>query len=160
MISYLSIGTNIGNKNQNLSTALSMIGDLCGKVVKKSDIYETKAWGFESENPFYNIAVEINTNLTPQHLLKQLFIIEDKIGRIRTGIGYNDRLIDIDILFYEFDTINSDELQIPHPLLQARNFVLYPMSDIAPNYIHPKFEKTILELKENSDDTSKIEKIL
>jgi len=160
MISYLSIGTNIGDKKNNLSNAVNMLKELCGKIIKQSSIYETNAWGFESTNSFYNIAVAIETNLSPQELLDKLFFIENKIGRIRTGTGYSDRLIDIDIIFYDNETIITDKLQIPHPLLQARNFVLYPMSEISPNFIHSKFNKTIKELKNNSTDNSTIKVVI
>ncbi len=156
MIAHLSIGTNIGDKKQNLSTAVNMLNELCGKVTKQSSIYETSAWGFESSNSFYNIAVELNTKLLPQKLLDKLFLIENKIGRKRTGTGYTDRLIDVDILFYENETITTDKLQIPHPLLQARNFVLYPLCEINPDFKHRKFNKTIQELKDNSTDNSVI----
>ena len=157
MIAHLSIGTNLGNKKQNLTNAVNLLNELCGIITKQSAIYETKAWGFESKNSFYNIVIKIKTNFSAHKLLDNLFIIENKIGRIRNGSGYSDRLIDIDILFYENETINSDKLQIPHPLLQARNFVLYPMAEICPDFTHQKFNKSILELKNNSTDNSAIE---
>ena len=160
MIAHLSIGTNIGDKKNNLSTAVGMLNELCGNVIKQSSIYETNAWGFESTNSFYNIVIAIDTDLSPQKLLEKLFYIENKLGRKRTGIGYTDRVIDIDILFYENETIVTDKLQIPHPLLQARNFVLYPMSEISPKFIHSKFNKTIKELKENSTDNSTIKVVI
>ena len=160
MIAHLSIGTNIGNRKQNLNNAVKLLNELCGVITKQSSIYETSAWGFESENSFYNIAVEINTNFLPQKLLDNLFIIENKLGRIRTNGGYTDRLIDIDILFYEKEIINTDRLQIPHPLMQARNFVLYPMAEICPEFKHSKFNKTVQELKANSTDKSEIKKVL
>jgi len=159
MIAHLSIGTNIGDKKQNLNTAINMLNELCGTIIKQSSIYETNAWGFESTNSFYNIVVEINTNLLPQKLLDKLFFIENEIGRKRTGTGYTDRLIDIDILFCENETITTDKLQIPHPLLQARNFVLYPMCEISPDFTHSKFNKTIKELKEISTDNSAIKTV-
>jgi len=154
MIAHLSIGTNIGDKRQNLIIAIDMLNKFCGTIIKQSSIYETNAWGFESSNSFYNIAVAINTNLSPQKLLDKLFFIENEIGRERQGVGYSDRLIDIDIIFYDNETITTDKLQIPHPLLQARNFVLYPMCEICPEFTHSKFNKTIKELKEASTDNS------
>ena len=160
MIAHLSIGTNIGNKKQNLNMAVSMLNELCGTVIKQSSIYETQAWGFESTNSFFNIAVIIETNFPPQPLLEKLLEIENIIGRKRTGIGYSDRLIDIDIIFYENETIITDKLQIPHPLLQARNFVLYPLCEISPDFIHSKYNKTIKQLKEESTDNSEIKVVI
>lgn len=159
MIAYLSLGTNIGDKKQNLRLATQKLNGQCGSVLKESSVYETKAWGFNSENYFYNTVVEIDTKFSPRELLKQLFVIEAEIGRVRINEGYSDRIIDIDILFYEKDIIDTDELQVPHPLLQARNFVLHPMAEINPNYTHSKFNKSIHELMLDSNDISEIIKL-
>ncbi len=154
MQTYLSIGTNIGDRKLNIKTSLDLISKYCGVILQKSAIYETVAWGFVSENNFYNLVVEVNTELCPQKLLEQIMLIEKKIGRKRKVQQYADRIIDIDILFYENIILQTETLTIPHPLLQNRNFVLYPMAEINTNFPHPILKKTIQQLKNETPDKS------
>lgn len=153
---YLSIGTNIGDKKQNLEKAINLLNELCGKVIKQSKVYETVAWGFKSKKIFYNNVIELNTELTPIILLSKIQQIENKLGRIKSTNGYTDRVIDIDILFYENEIIDTENLKIPHPLLQERNFVLYPMVEINAKFIHPILKRTVKYLKQTCIDSSKI----
>jgi len=146
MITFLSLGSNIGDKGKNIETAIKLIESRVGKLVAVSKIYKTSAWGFESENYFLNNAIKIETELSPQELLLEINKIETKLGRKRTAKGYSDRIIDIDILFYENEIIDGANLKIPHPLLHKRKFVLYPLNDIASSFRHPVLHKTVNEL--------------
>jgi 2-amino-4-hydroxy-6-hydroxymethyldihydropteridine diphosphokinase len=137
---YLLTGGNLGNRLDNLYKAADYIEQYCGKIVRKSSVYETAAWGLEDQPDFYNQALLINTMLSAQELIRQLLIIENKMGR-RREVKMGPRTIDIDILFYNDAVINAPDLIIPHPRMQDRRFVLMPFSEIAPNFIHPVFHK-------------------
>lgn len=130
---YLSIGSNLGNKQQNIVEAVAAIGSEVGIVRKVSDYFESEPQGFISENKFINIAILVITDLQPRHMLLKLQEIERRLGRsIKSSNGYADRLIDIDILLYDNEIINTPELKIPHPLMMERDFVLVPLREIAP----------------------------
>ena len=157
---YLSIGSNKGNRYSFIKEALRLIRKDIGKVILMSKIYETKSWGFQSDD-FLNICIMIKSDLLPAELLNKLKNIEDKIGRIRNSTKILAREIDIDILFYSDKIVNNEDLIIPHPRLHLRNFVLYPLNDIASDFIHPILLKTIYELLEEcGDDDSPIESSL
>jgi len=129
---YLSLGTNLGNKKTNLETAISLISETIGEVVSVSSFYHSAPWGFESEHDFLNVAVAVETKLSPAELLKKTQEIEQKMGRkIKSKNGnYTDRIIDIDIIFYDDLIIDMPELKIPHPLWKERDFVRIPIVEI------------------------------
>ena len=157
---YLSIGSNKGNRYSFIKEALRLIRKDIGKVILMSKIYETKSWGFQSDD-FLNICIMIKSELLPSELLNKLKIIEERIGRIKNSTKILAREIDIDILFYSDKIVNNEDLIIPHPRLHLRNFVLYPLNDIASDFIHPILLKTIYELLEEcGDDDSPIESSL
>ena len=157
---YLSIGSNKGNRYSFIKEALRLIRKDIGKVILMSKIYETKSWGFQSDD-FLNICITIKSDLLPSELLNKLKNIEDKIGRIRNSTKILAREIDIDILFYSDKIVDYEDLIIPHPRLHLRNFVLYPLNDIASDFIHPILLKPINELLEEcEDDDSPIESLL
>ena len=199
----LSIGTNIGDREQNIENAVKALGEI-GKVGAVSPIYTSEPWGFESENGFYNIALILESELSPLDLLRETQRIEKELGRTaKTTTEYADRVIDIDIIDYDGQiitisqqsTVNSHQpsiepprptdtppktggeyldqqstllyrrnilrlyhqrtlLTLPHPLMHLRNFVLYPLADIAPEWRHPILKLTAQELKERSEDKS------
>ena len=150
----LSIGTNIGDRQANIANAITALGQI-GKVVTVSPIYTSEPWGFESENGFYNIALILETSLSPLDLLYATQQIERDLGRTaKTTTSYTDRIIDIDIIDYNNQTIDTQTLTLPHKLMHKRNFVLYPLADIAPNWQHPILKLTATELKNASADTS------
>ena len=148
---YLSIGSNKGNRYSFIKEALRLIRKDIGKVVLMSKIYETKSWGFHSDD-FLNICIMIKSELLPAELLNKLKNIEDRIGRIRNSTKILAREIDIDILFYSDKIVDDEDLIIPHPRLHLRNFVLYPLNDIASEFIHPILLKPINELLEECED--------
>ena len=152
----LSIGTNIGDRQANIANAITALGQI-GKVVTVSPIYTSEPWGFESENGFYNIALILETSLSPLDLLYATQQIERDLGRTaKTTTSYTDRIIDIDIIDYNNQTIDTQTLTLPHKLMHKRNFVLYPLADIAPDWQHPILKLTATELKNASADTSVI----
>lgn len=157
---FLSLGTNLGDKKKNLSRAVSYINNSIGHIIEISGIYETEPWGFETEDKFMNMAVEVLTSLKPLIVLEKCFEIEAKIGRERDDTkGYSSRVIDIDILFYD-DVIESEpELTLPHPHIHTRRFVLEPLNEIAPTYEHPMIGACISDLLSECPDMSMVTRI-
>ena len=134
---YLSLGTNLGDRQQNLKSALELIGRKVGTVVSASDIIETEPWGFDSPNPFLNMVVKVETDLKPLEVLDVTQEIERQLGRATKSVNgeYHDRLIDIDILLYDDLVMDTPELTIPHPLMYERKFVMEPLAQIAPELV-------------------------
>lgn len=147
-IVYLALGANIGDKEKNIHLALENIDKRIGKLLALSAFYVTEAQGFDSDNLFINAACKIKTELSPLEVLEYTQVIERELGRKKKTIGgqYTDRLIDIDILFYDNQILEYPHLIIPHPHMQERDYVLKPMSDIASDFRHPILNKTIEEL--------------
>lgn len=155
---YLSLGTNLGNKIENLQFAIDEINRSLGHVRKISSVYRTKSWGFEGED-FYNICLEVSTSLSPEKMIKAVLEIEGQLGRLRNSQQrYNNRIIDIDILLFDDDIIFYNDLKVPHPEMLDRRFVLEPLSEIAPNVIHPIARKTILTCLQNCKDLGVVQK--
>lgn len=144
---YLLLGSNLGDRLKNLSDAKAGIGS----VIKESPIYITAAWGKEDQPEFYNQAIQVQTRLSPEELLRKVLAIESEMGRIRKE-RWGERLIDIDILFYNDAVIDKDFLRVPHPEIQNRRFALAPLNDIAPSMLHPTINKTIGQLLEECPD--------
>ena len=147
-IVYLSLGSNYGDRIGYVQQATSLLGASDNiDIIRTSAFYETEPWGMESENWFVNAVVEIKTSLSPQDLLAESQRIEHQLGRKRDGSkGYSDRTIDIDILFYNKDIINEENLTIPHKFVHLRAFTLVPLLELIPNFEHPVLHKTISEL--------------
>jgi 2-amino-4-hydroxy-6-hydroxymethyldihydropteridine diphosphokinase len=153
---YLSLGTNTGEKLINMQKAVDLIEQKIGHIKSISSIYETKSWGFESDN-FFNNCLEVSTNLNPEDLLNEILSIEMHLGRERKlSNQYEDRKIDIDILLFDDEIIFDKNLKVPHPFMLERKFVLVPLSEIAPNIIHPIAKKSILNCLNVCDDTGDI----
>lgn len=148
-IAYLGLGTNIGNKRRNMITAAALLAERVGDVLALSGFYETEPWGFESENFFLNAAVKLKTSFSPLELLQITQQIEKELGRAEKSNGvYHDRIIDIDILLYDDEVLQTPELTLPHPLMHERKFVMDPLSEIAPFVVHPVLKERIIDLKE------------
>lgn len=153
---YIALGSNQGDKLQNLNQAIQCIYERIGKIEAVSKIYKTPAWGFEGED-FLNACIEVKTRLSADQLLHELLKIEIELGRIRIPqTGYQNRIIDLDIIFYGEEEHDSAALQIPHPKLTERNFVLHPLKDIAPQLKHPLLAKSVEQLVESSTDAGEI----
>lgn len=129
---YLSLGTNLGNRKANMREAIVKIEAYIGKVARKSALYETKPWGFDSPNDFINACVMVETSLAPRQLLEATQHIEREMGRtLKSTAGeYHDRIIDIDILLYDNLKIDEPDLHVPHPLMHERDFVMTPLKEI------------------------------
>jgi len=156
---FLGIGTNLGSREANLKQAIVRIGEEIGRVVRESSVYETEPWGFASEDNFLNMVAEVETILTPSGLLGAILMIEAQLGRLRGEKQYSSRSIDIDILFYQNLIIDEVSLKIPHPQLYKRRFVLVPLSEIAPDFIHPVLKENIFTLLNLCEDRSEVWKI-
>ena len=145
---YLGLGSNLGDKRENIKKALAIITERVGNILTLSGFYETQPWGYDSSETYLNVAVGIETDLKPEELLFVTQDIERVTGRReKTTRGeYHDRIIDIDILLYDNLILQTPELTIPHPLMHLRDFVLMPLSEIAPEKVHPVSGKTIAEL--------------
>ncbi|MDD2474922.1 MAG: 2-amino-4-hydroxy-6-hydroxymethyldihydropteridine diphosphokinase [Dysgonamonadaceae bacterium] len=146
---YLGLGTNLGNKENNIELALMKIEKQIGNIFSSSAFYVSEPFGFESDNLFINCAIGIKTVYSPLEVFYKTQLIEEKMGRIHNTdlAGYSDRVIDIDILLYDNLIINDKpNLTIPHSKMHERDFVLKPLSEIAPHVIHPVLNKTILHL--------------
>lgn len=157
---FLSLGSNLGNRKENLSLAEKKIEQSAGIIIQRSGIYESEPWGFESEHAFLNNVIEISSEYSPGELLKILKAIEQTIGRQqKTTAGYASRVIDIDILLYNQLIIDQPRLKVPHQHLHKRKFVLIPLAEIVPGLVHPVFEKNILNLLKSCDDKGHVKRI-
>lgn len=156
---FLGIGGNIGNKPKNFSKVHSLIENKLGTITKNSSVYETPPWGFSAKENFWNQVVEIQTELKPRKILAEIHEIENLFNRERHSGKYKSREMDIDILFYDADCTENDELTIPHRKLHQRLFVLVPLAEIAPDFIHPFFNKSNKLLLEQCKDESVIKKV-
>jgi 2-amino-4-hydroxy-6-hydroxymethyldihydropteridine diphosphokinase len=155
---FLCLGGNLGDRPDNLALCRWQIERKCGTISHVSSVYETEAWGSTSERNYLNQVIRIKTKLTAFQLIGKLLEIEKKIGRKRTDVKNEDRLIDIDILFFNSDVIEEKGLVVPHPRLQLRNFVLKPLMDIAPGLKHPVIGKTVKQMAFACSDPSKVKK--
>lgn len=137
MTTYLGIGTNLGDRAENLTRAVALISEQVGTVLACSSFMETAPWGFTSDNHFLNAVLAVDTALSPLELLRVTQSIERELGRLHKTVdgNYSDRIIDIDILLYEDLTIVSEELTIPHPYILMRDFVYLPLGEIAPEVL-------------------------
>jgi deoxyguanosine kinase len=156
---FLGIGTNLGNREINLQEAMLRLNEYAGAIMESSSVYETESWGFRSENDFLNITVRLETELSPSDLLDRIMMIESLSGRVRDGERYSSRILDIDILLYDDLVVRLGNLEIPHPRMHERKFVLVPLDEIAPGTIHPVFCKSIRVLLGECKDKSRVIKI-
>ena len=150
---FLGLGSNLGNKVAFLQQACDEIIQTIGVIIAKSALYETRSWGFDTEDSFLNQVIIVKTSLKPEELLLSIRHIENNLGRVRHfETGYTSRTIDIDILYYGSSIVFAEDLMIPHPRLEFRNFVLEPLAEIAPDFYHPVLQKSSQELLRDCTD--------
>jgi len=155
---YLLLGTNLGDKKYNLSQAKALINKQVGVIINQSNTYETAAWGITEQPSFLNAVIEIKSELTPEQMLLKINEIEAEMGRVRKE-KWGERLIDIDILYYQHQIHTSDELQIPHPGIPYRRFTLIPLVELNAEFIHPVLNKTNQQLLEQCEDSLEVKKV-
>ena len=153
---FLCLGSNLGERADNLKEAELRIAEHVGSIVSVSSVYETEPWGFESENTFLNKVLCIKTDLSPSGLLGRILMIESQLGRVRCETQYKSRNIDIDILLYNNDIVKEQALEIPHPRMHERRFAMIPMVEIAPGFIHPVLKKTMKSILKSCPDKSSV----
>jgi len=156
---FLGIGGNIGNKQVNFHKVYTFIGNELGAITKSSSVYETPPWGFDAKENFWNQVLLVETKFSPEEILQKIAAIENQFGRKRVSGEYNSREMDIDILYLNELVMETENLTIPHPRILQRLFVLAPLAEIAPDFIHPQLKSTNLEMLKSCTDKSKITKI-
>jgi 2-amino-4-hydroxy-6-hydroxymethyldihydropteridine diphosphokinase len=142
---YIGIGSNVGNREENVARALTLLAERGVRVLRNSSVHETKPWGVAEQPLFLNMVIEAETPLNPREVLRQLKSIEEDMGRVEAG-RWGPRIMDLDILLYDDLILDEPGLVIPHPLLHERDFVLTPLLEIAPDARHPLLKKTIREI--------------
>lgn len=159
----LLTGGNLGDIETNIYSVKKHIADRIGNILRESSVYRSKAWGFDSSDTFLNQALIVDTSLDPYSVLDEIHTIEKHFGRERfeKKVGYESRTMDIDILFYDNEIIDSETLKIPHPLIQEREFVLTPLTEIMPLYRHPTLNMLIYEInfQKNAENSNNIDYI-
>jgi 2-amino-4-hydroxy-6-hydroxymethyldihydropteridine diphosphokinase len=155
---FLGIGSNLGEREENLYRAISFITELVGPTDVVSSIYETEPWGFRSDDLFLNMVAKVESQLSPHELLEAIMLIERKMGRERGLDRYSSRIIDIDILLMDNHLVNETDLVIPHPRMHQRKFVLLPLYEISEELYHPVLKKSVKTLLEECEDESMIRK--
>lgn len=155
---YLLTGSNIGDAVSNLLQASQQIQLQIGEVIARSSLYKTSPWGTIQQDDFLNQVLCVQTVYSPDDVMQRLLQIEQQMGRVRS-VKNAPRIIDIDVLFYNNDVYSSALVTIPHPLLHERKFVLQPLSELAPDIMHPVLHKTIRQLLAECTDTGLVEKM-
>jgi 2-amino-4-hydroxy-6-hydroxymethyldihydropteridine diphosphokinase len=155
---YLLTGGNLGNREENLATALALLSETCGTIIAASALYETAAWGNTDQPAFLNQAIQLQTTLNAKQLIRRVLKAEKHMGRVRNE-KYGPRIIDIDILLFNNEKHNYHFLKLPHPEMHNRRFVLVPLAEIAAEAIHPVFKKNIVQLLEECPDKLTVIKV-
>ena len=155
-VAFLGLGGNLGNRMVTLEKAVRELGKMAGVVLQRSGVFESEPWGTDSPNHYFNLVLRIGTSLSPEDLLSTCLKIEKKLGRKRGKDQYADRSIDIDLLYYNDLCLNSPTLQVPHPRVHLRKFVLGPLAQIAPDFKDPQRKEKISRLLKDCPDKSSL----
>lgn len=156
---YLILGGNQGDRKEIFRGAIRLISEMVGEIVDSSSIYESEAWGFNSD-PFWNVVIVVETELLPDGLLNKILDIESEFGRTRnTSAGYCARPVDIDILFFDNLIVEEPDMVIPHPHIAKRRFVLEPLAEILSDFLHPVTGEPVSQMLEACDDNSEVRRI-
>ncbi|QPH39423.1 2-amino-4-hydroxy-6-hydroxymethyldihydropteridine diphosphokinase [Pedobacter endophyticus] len=156
---YLLLGGNLGEREENLNKAIFLVSKEIGEIEAQSSIYETAAWGKTDQPAFLNQAIAVKTEFSALEVLEKALAIEQELGRVRKE-KWGERLIDIDLILYGVEIIEiPGKLQIPHPHMQDRRFVMEPLAEIAPDMMHPRLGKTILEISKKITDNLAVKKL-
>lgn len=155
----ISTGSNMGNRSENLILAQQLIGQFTGTIIRESKVYETSAWGETNQESFYNQVLILETEWKAHALIAKFLEMEAFMGRTRIK-KWEPRIMDIDILFYNEEVMQSSDLIIPHPLVQERRFVLVPLTELIPDFIHPVFKKNMRHLLEECNDSGIVTEVI
>lgn len=155
---FIALGSNLGDRKQNLEMACRFIEERVGKIISRSHIYETEPWGYHEQPDFYNQVIVAETSANPGELMEILLTIEDRMGRKRI-FKNGSRTIDLDILFFSDIHIQNNGVTIPHPFIEKRKFVLEPLNEVAPDLVHPVGGKTIREILSECNDNLQVKRI-
>ena len=153
---YVQLGSNLGDRENFIYNAVKQISDLVGGVIKQSKIYESAPWRVEGQGNYLNQIIQLTTSLSANETILALLNIENDLGRVRVE-KWGERLIDIDIIFFNNEIIETPDLCVPHKHMHQRNFVLVPLNEIASDFIHPKYNKSVFQLLKESNDNEKVE---
>lgn len=155
---FVLLGSNLGDREFLVNQACKMMDERCGEIVAKSRLYESEPWGFLAEYWFLNQVIVLKTTLSPDDLMRKLLSIEKELGRDRSQPheGYVSRPMDLDILYYGSEIIDTQMVTAPHPRLHQRRFTLLPLCDVAPDFVHPTMKKTNLQLLDECQDAGKV----
>ena len=156
---FISIGSNLGNRAENCAKAIGLLsakGTVA--VIRRSSLYETRPWGKTGQGSFVNCVVEVDTGLPPGKLLGLLKGVESEMGRA-PGERWGPRTIDLDIIFYGSRVLSEKDLEIPHPLMHERAFVLAPLAELAPGFVHPALKKTVSEILASLGDKEGVKRL-
>jgi 2-amino-4-hydroxy-6-hydroxymethyldihydropteridine diphosphokinase len=156
---FILLGSNLGDRQENLSRARQEISRSIGEIITTSSVYKTAAWGNTHQPDFYNQVIEISSSHDPEKLILDTQMIEKKMGRIQKE-KWGPRIIDIDILFHGDSVISDENLTIPHPEISNRRFTLMPLAEIAPDFTHPILKKTVFKMLEDCKDNLPVEKVV
>jgi 2-amino-4-hydroxy-6-hydroxymethyldihydropteridine diphosphokinase len=153
---FLQLGSNLGERSQLLIDATVLLSRRLGIIVEKSKIYESTPWRVDGQESYLNQVIEVSTKYSAEKVLKIVLEIETELGRVRVE-KWGERLIDIDIIFFNDEIIETSDLCVPHKHMHERNFVLEPLNEIASTFIHPKYNKTVAELLKDTKDIERVE---
>ena len=153
---FLQLGSNLGERSQLLIDATVLLSRRLGIIVEKSKIYESTPWRVDGQESYLNQVIEVSTKYSAEKVLKIVLEIETELGRVRVE-KWGERLIDIDIIFFNDEIIETSDLCVPHKHMHERNFVLEPLNEIASTFIHPKYNKTVAELLKDSKDIERVD---